>query len=180
MGGAYRPLTPARILDTRQGIGAPTAKIAPAGTLSVKVTGEGGVPATGVTAVVLNATATNPTGTGFFTVYPSGAARPVASNLNFLTGATVPNLVEVPVGADGKVNVYNGSGGTTDAILDVAGWVTTPEAANHSNGLYQALAPGRLLDTRTGSAPRWGPTARSASRSPVRVACRPPVPRPWS
>ena len=164
VGGAYRPVTPVRILDTREGLGAPTAKIPALGSVTVQVAGRGGVPASGATAVVLNTTATNSTATGFFTVFPSGTTRPLASNLNFGAGASVPNLVEVPVGADGKVTVYNGSGGSTDAILDVAGWVTTPQAATDGNGLYQALAPGRLLDTRNGTGSPLAPTARSRCR----------------
>jgi hypothetical protein len=157
VGGAYRPLTPARILDTREGLGAPKAKIPAVGSISVQVAGQGGVPASGATAVVLNTTATNTTASGFFTVYPSLTTRPLASNLNFLAGESVPNLVEVPLGTDGKVTVYNGSGGSTDAVLDVAGWVTTPQAATDGNGLYQALTPARLLDTRNGSGTPLGP-----------------------
>jgi hypothetical protein len=176
VGGAFRPVTPVRILDTRAGLGAPTAKIPPAGAINVQVAGQGGVPAMNAaippTAVVLNVTATNPTGSGFFTVYPSGAPRPLASNLNFLAGTSVPNLVEVPLGPDGKVTVYNGSGGSTDAIFDVAGWVTTPQAATDGNGLYQPLPPGRLRDTRLGA----GTPLAADTTLPVQVAGQGGVP----
>jgi len=67
----------------------------------------GGVPATGVSAVVLNVTVTQPTTGSFLTVYPSGTTRPLASSLNFVAAQTVPNLVVAKVGADGKVGVYN-------------------------------------------------------------------------
>jgi hypothetical protein len=160
-GGAHRLVTPARILDTRTGLGAPAAKLAPSTELRVAVAGRGGVPAGGASAVVLNLTATNPGAGGYFTLYPGGAARPLASNLNFGPGATVANLVEVPLGADGSVALYNGSGGTSDAVIDVAGWVTTPDAAIDGNGLYAPLAPARLLDTRAGAGP-LGPGATRA------------------
>ena len=39
------------------------------------------------------------------------AGLPLASNLNFVAGQTIPNLVVAPVGADGKVDFYNGSSG---------------------------------------------------------------------
>ena len=50
------------------------------------MTGRGGLPATGVGAVVLNVTATGPTAQGYLTVYPTGGTRPTASNLNFMPG----------------------------------------------------------------------------------------------
>ena len=63
-GGSGHGLVPARILDTRTGIGAPAApSSAPAPTLELQVTGRGGVPATGVSAVVLNVTVTEPAAT---------------------------------------------------------------------------------------------------------------------
>ena len=80
-----------------------------------------GVPASGVSAVVLNVTVTQPTAAGHITVYPDGTSRPLAANLNFVAGQTVPNLVVAPVGADGKVDLYNGSAGTVQLIADVSG-----------------------------------------------------------
>jgi hypothetical protein len=84
----------------------------------------GGVPSTGVSAVVLNVTITDPSAGSYLTVYPSGSAVPTASNLNFSPGQTVPNLVVVKVGSGGMVNVYNAAG-ATDVIFDVAGWYST-------------------------------------------------------
>src|SRR5439155_327247 len=72
-------------------------------TLALQVAGSGGVPAAGASAVVLNVTAVTPSGSGFLTVYPSGTPRPNTSNLNWVPGKTVPNLVETPIGPDGKV-----------------------------------------------------------------------------
>jgi len=80
------------------------------------------VPATGVTAVALTVTVTQASAAGFITVYGSGGKRPLASNLNFLPGQNVPNLVIVPVGADGKVALYNGSPGSVHLVADVAGY----------------------------------------------------------
>ena len=93
------------------------------GSISVPVTGQGGIPATGVAAVVLTITAAQPTTAGYITVWPSGTARQSTSNLNFLAGQNIPNLVVVPVGADGKIRLYNGSGGTVHLIADVSGYI---------------------------------------------------------
>ena len=38
------------------------------------------------TAVVLNVTVVNPTAAGFMTVYPAGAAMPLASNIDYVGG----------------------------------------------------------------------------------------------
>jgi hypothetical protein len=97
-----------------------------------------------VTAVVLNLTAVTPTQPGFLTAWPAGSARPLASNLNFLPGDTVPNLVVAKLGTAGKVALFN-SAGATDLVADVEGWFPT------TSGLT-ALVPARLLDTRAGQA----------------------------
>ena len=93
------------------------------GTVGVQVTGQGGVPLSGVSAVVLNVTAVSPAKAGYVTVWPSGIPRTGTSNLNFRAGQTIPNTVVVPVGADGKIQLYNGSPGTVHLIADVAGYI---------------------------------------------------------
>jgi hypothetical protein len=128
----------------------PVASLGPASTLDVQIAGQGGIPASGVSAVVLNVTVTNTTASGYLVVYARGVARPLASNLNWTAGQTVPNLVEVPVPPDGKVTVFN-SQGSTDVIFDVAGYVSTADLSSGSAGLFNPLVPARLLDTRTGT-----------------------------
>ncbi|OFE18342.1 hypothetical protein BA895_11935 [Humibacillus sp. DSM 29435] len=146
--GGFLPLSPSRLLDTRSGVGAAKAAVAPGGTVHLQVTGRGGVPASGVSAVVLNVTATAPTASGYVTAYGEGATRPTVSNLNFVKAQTVANLVIVPVGAGGKVALYNGSRGTAHLIADVSGYaiVNSPMVA----GALGPLSPSRLLDTRIG------------------------------
>ena len=142
--GGFLPLVPARVLDTRTGNGAPAAKLGPARTLNMQATGQGGVPLSGVSAVVINVTATNPSAAGYLTIYPAGAATPLASNLNFTAGETVPNRVIVGVGTGGQVSIFNGFG-STDVIADVSGYFTDASATGQ---LFRPLAPFRLLDTR--------------------------------
>jgi hypothetical protein len=141
-GSRYAPVVPARILDTRFDPGA--QPIGPDSTLELQVTGQGGIPATGVSAVVLNVTVTQPTAPSYLTAWPSGASRPLAANLNYLPGQTVPNLVVVKVGELGKISLYNAAG-TTHVVADVAGWF--PEGF-FSGGSYTSLVPARILDTR--------------------------------
>ena len=143
--GRFTPLTPARILDTRVGIGGISVPIGPAATVQVQVTGQGGIPASSVSAVAMNVTATQPSVESYVTLYPTGSPQPNASNLNVTPGETVPNLVVVKVGTGGKVSVFN-SAGTTQLIFDVAGYYSDAGVGNA--GRYQPLVPARIVDTR--------------------------------
>ena len=144
----YVPVTPARILDTRIGMGAPNAPLATDGTIDLTVTGVAGVPASNVSAVVLNVTATDMVGPEtFLTVFPTGSPRPDASTLNLTEGRTVPNLVVALVGAGGKVSIYNHVGSVA-VIADVQGWYA---ASGSIGGRYTPVSPARLLDTRNGT-----------------------------
>lgn len=153
-------LTPARILDTRQinQVGYDGPKPGAGDTIDFQVTGEGGVPATGnIMAVVMTVTATEPTGTGYVTVYPTGEDRPLVSNLNSRPEPSapegeqaVPNLVTVPLGAGGQVSIYTQAG--TDLIADVAGFYE--EVTTSAEGrLVPVGDPVRVLDTRPESGP---------------------------
>lgn len=144
----FVPLTPARLLDTRVGTGGNISALASNTLTELKVAGLGGVPATGATAVVLNVTVDLPATSGFITAWPSGEEQPTVSNLNFITGQTVPNLVTVKIGANGRVNLYN-SEGFTSVIADVVGYYTDTRPAG--GGLFTAVTPGRVLDTRNGT-----------------------------
>ncbi|MFB6517506.1 hypothetical protein [Streptomyces sp. NPDC056401] len=153
-GSEFTPYNPTRLLDTRDGTGAPqAAKVAPYGSARVKVGGYGKIPA-GVTAVALNVTVTNTNSGGHVTAFASGTTRPTTSNLNYEPGQTVPNLAIVPVGADGYVELYNGGWESVDLIADVTGYFTRSAASG-----YTAIDPARHVDTRTGLGVRKGQIA---------------------
>ncbi|BBA96109.1 putative cell wall binding repeat 2-containing protein [Actinacidiphila reveromycinica] len=160
-GATYYPVGPARVLDTRSKIGVTTTTPVKAnGTVALKVAGAGGVPASGATAVVLNVTATGEQAAGHLIAYPGGTTRPDSSNLNWIAGKSVPNLVIVPVGADGTVDLYNASSGTTHFVADVFGYYR----ADAGGALFHPAAPVRLLDTRTGTgAPSIGKLSSTGS-----------------
>ncbi|MET3806636.1 hypothetical protein ABIB25_003652 [Nakamurella sp. UYEF19] len=160
--GTFHSLAPARVLDTRNNIGV-SGKVAAQGTIGVQATGRGGVPTSGVSAVVLNVTVTAPTASGSITAYPTGTSRPFASNLNFVAGQTVPNLVIVPVGSGGKIELINSSAGQTHLIADVQGYFLA--GSTPSTGVFRALAPSRILDTRSGQ----GGSHRAAAGGETRI-----------
>lgn len=134
------PVTPTRILDTRIGLGSAASPVRPGSSIAVRVLGEGGVPVSGVEAVAINVTVTEPTAPSFVTVWPTGSPRPETSSLNMLPGQTTPNLVISKVGADGAISMYNAFG-STHLVADVVGWSGT-------SGHLRALQPDRVLDTR--------------------------------
>ncbi|GGQ66826.1 hypothetical protein [Kitasatospora griseola] len=145
----FVPLDPARLLDTRDGTGAPKARVGAGQSVGLRVAGVKGVPADGVTAVVMNLTAASPTATGWITVHADGRPLPATSNLNFTAGRTVANLVTVPV-VNGKVDLRN-SAGTVDLIADVAGYYSATGTST-----FSPATPQRLLDTRDGTGARQG------------------------
>ena len=146
--GRFTPLTPARILDTRDGTGGISGPVGPGATADVQITGRGGIPTGDVAAVAMTVTVTQPSSAGYVTVWPSGAARPLTSNLNFNPGESPSNLVVVKVGSNGKVGVFNSSG-KSYVVIDVAGWYSGTGTGN--SGRFQPLVPARILDTRTGT-----------------------------
>jgi hypothetical protein len=149
----YSALTPTfRVCDTRPagpGIaanpcntGAGSGPIGQLSTRVITVAGVGGVPSSGVTAVVVNLTAISPSNNTFLTVYPDGVSRPGTSNLNPAAGATVANLVEVAV-AGGKIDLFNDVG-VINVAVDIEGYV-----ASSSTALFTpATSPLRICDTR--------------------------------
>ena len=176
-GGGFHSMSPVRILDTRFGIGIgngpiragdgrinepnPLIRIDEATNHELKVTGIAGIPEAGVSAVLLNVTASQPTDAGYVSLFPkpprwgnlyddqaSYTTLPSTSNLNLLPYVDVPNMVVAPVGAGGKIRIFNWSG-STHLIADVAGWIDSSGTMNGGGG-FTGVAPTRLVDTRTG------------------------------
>jgi len=141
--GKMLPLTPSRVLDTRSGVGAPKARVRGGKPFSLQVLGEGGVPTSGVDAVVLNLLSVRPTQNGYVTAWPTGGNRPNTASLSYRAGRTIPNLAICKVGPDGKINV-EANAGLVDLVADVVGCFSDAGAQ------LSPIPPRRLLDTRTG------------------------------
>ncbi len=153
----YVPDGPARIMDTRNGTGVAKGPVGAGSSVSLQVAGVSGVPASGVTAVVMNVTVTGATAAGYLTVYPDGQPRPGTSSLNFVRGETIPNLVVVPV-VDGKVDFYN-SAGTVNVIADLTGYYSVGGSS------FTSAGPTRIMDTRDGTGGIHAPVSAGTSVS---------------
>ena len=153
-GSAFHPVVPSRVLDSRGPNGGWNAALAAGTPKNLKVTGLGGpseVPQT-ASAVIMNVTATASTLGSFVSVWPAGLAKPVASNLNFAAGQTIPNLVTVKIGTGGNVS-FGTALGSVHLIADVVGYFDDGTAAGD---LFTGVTPERILDTR-------GPTGTGAA-----------------
>jgi len=116
-GARFHPVSPGRALDTRGGSG----PVAGDTWVDALVTGPAlGVDA-GAAAVVANITVTGATAPAFITVWPTGAARPLASIQNTVAGTTRANQATVKVGAGDAISIYN-STGSVHVIADVVGY----------------------------------------------------------
>jgi hypothetical protein len=142
----YTPIAnPQRVLDTRNGIGAPVVRARSGVELGFAVVGAAGVPAT-ATAVVLNVTTTRAASAGFTTTYPCGTTSPATSSLNFRAASDVANLVIARIGTGGRVCTQSST--TVDLIADISGYFEGTAA-------YVPLAaPARVKDTRADGALR--------------------------
>ncbi len=121
-GGAVTAIEPQRSVDSRSGIGTAPWALGHGETRHFTIAGRAGVPAN-ATAVIVNITSVGSSGGGYFTAYPTGAAQPNVSNLNFGAQQTVPNLAMLDLGDGGKISLFNAQG-NAHVIVDVMGYVT--------------------------------------------------------
>jgi hypothetical protein len=130
---SFVAISPDRILDTRSADPIGATDLGGGGEpYELQVTG--GVIPSSATAAALNITVvdgrTNDFG-GFVTVYPCGP-RPDVSNLNFVSGQTVPNSVVAPLSADGSVCLY--VYGLADLLVDISGYYDTTATNSGAQG----------------------------------------------
>ena len=141
-GQGFTPVAPVRILDTRTGNGTVNGKLTNGGMVELQVIGRGAVPAGALTAV-LNITVTEPDAAGWVAVYRCDVARPFVSNLNFVQGLTVANLVYAQLDANGRTCIYASAG--THVVADVSGYLS-----QSAGTALTTVVPTRILDTRSG------------------------------
>ena len=168
-GARLIPVTPSRILDTRDGTGRPSAgALQQKETMDLQIRGVNGVnpPMPGVvpnspavTGVLLNVVGitTDPGATAtHLSVFPNALPAgqdPTTSNVNLAAGVIKANLVFVPVGDDGKVRIFNNQG-QTQVVADVVGYMQSGAAEPTREGRVVPLSsPYRTFDTRR---PEWG------------------------
>ena len=146
----FYPLTPCRVVDTRNANGNLGGPFLTGGVeRDFPVTQSSCIPQdANIKAYSFNFTAVpHPTGNemAYLTVWPAGQTKPVVSTLNNLTATIVANAAIVPAGTAGSIAVYPSN--DTDLVVDVNGYFAAPGTGGLS--LY-STAPCRVLDTRQG------------------------------
>jgi hypothetical protein len=145
-GGQFQAIAPARYLETRAG--QPTfdgqaqggGSIAAGTTLTLQVSGRGGVP-TGASSATFNMTAITPSGPGWVTAYPCDQTRPLASSLNYAGSDVRGNLATIKLSPAGQVCLY--SEATTHLVVDITGYQPGTTSST-------AILPLRMAETRSG------------------------------
>ncbi len=164
--GLYNPVAPSRLVDTRCSETSPPGYITSSYCASlpstnsnlttlgtgqienVTVTGVAGIPSSGVSAVVLNLTAIEPTHSGYLTIFPTGATKAVVSAVDFNAGETIANSVMAKVGSNGQISVYNFLGNVNFA-LDVSGYYTNGSSSSQTGLLFNSVNPENLPSANT-------------------------------
>ena len=164
-GLGFYPVTPCRVVDTRNGNGTFGGPIMAAGSTRVFPIPASAcaIPSTAL-AYSLNITVVPPAPLTYLTVWPTGEAQPYVSTLNSFNGAVVANAAIVPAGTSGEISVYVSD--SAQVIIDINGYFTTPDA----NALaFYPLTPCRIADTRAGQgfSGSFGPPQMAANTSRV-------------
>jgi hypothetical protein len=159
---AFYPVTPCRVVDTRDAAGAlggPTMAANSSRDFPVQ-SGGCNIPSD-AKAYSFNVTSVPHGPLGYLTMWPTGATQPLASTLNAPTGTVTANAALVPAGTKGAISVF--VTGTTDLVLDINGYFADPSA----NGLsLYMLDPCRVIDTRNGSGAIKGTFGINVGASP--------------
>jgi hypothetical protein len=138
--GRYTPVAPARLLDSRQGLGTP-ARLAAGQIVELPVVGVAGIP-NSASAVALNVTGVAPSADSYITVFPCGELPPTSS-LNPAAGKVTPNMVMAQVSPNGTVCFFAST--DIDLLVDVVGY-----ASGAVSNKFTPSAPFRFTDTRDG------------------------------
>jgi hypothetical protein len=137
---AFTPVTPTRLVDTRNGVGA-AGRVAPGRQVVVQVADGVRVPVD-ATAAVVNVAAVNPSAAGYVTVYPCSDGLPDTSTLNYVAGQTVANTTIAALSPPGQLCAWTFA--ETDILVDITGWLS-PSGASR----LTPIGPTRVVDTRS-------------------------------
>jgi uncharacterized repeat protein (TIGR03803 family) len=134
----FVPVTPCRLLDTRQAGGPIPGNT----TESFYLPGGACNIPTSAAVYSLNVTVSPRGPLGYLTIWPQGEIQPFVSTMNSADGRVKANAVIVP-GSNNEVSVYVTD--MTDLILDVDGYF---QSAGSGSLQFYPLTPCRVVDTR--------------------------------
>lgn len=150
----FYPLTPCRVLDTRNAAGTfggpsitgNTSRSFPIQSSSCNVPSS-------AAAYSFNTTVVPQTVLSYLTAWPTGQPQPNVSTLNSFNGTILANAAIVPAGTGGAVTFF--ASNTTDLVVDINGYFAPPGTGGLN---FYPVTPCRLVDTRNATGPLGGPT----------------------
>ncbi|WP_228518143.1 beta strand repeat-containing protein [Curtobacterium sp. VKM Ac-1376] len=144
--GGFVAMSPARVLDSRDGTGAAVGQIPAGSQRTIQATGSNGIPA-GAAAVAVNIIVINREAkAGYVRPTPTGDTRSTGVlNYNSTEGLSTAMNAQVALSADGKLSIDTAAdGGKIDLVVDIQGYFLQ---SNPGGGFTPQS--GRLVDTRT-------------------------------
>jgi len=148
-GETYVPLTQADIVDTRSGLGAPKVQIPAGGSLTVQVSGNGGIPSDAAGAALFIGAA-NASQAGYVSAYPAGGTPSSLSIISYSPNRTIHDLYFGALSSTGQLTLVNRGPVPADLMVGVQGYLVSPAAGEAGNG-YQDVPESRIVDTRYGT-----------------------------
>jgi hypothetical protein len=139
--GAFQAIPFQRAFDTR-----PSNPLAPGSVTAMPIAGHGGVPATGVAAVLANLTVLSPARAGSVSTWASDASWDGSASASFTAGRTEQDVLSVALGSDGTAMIRNNTGAPLQVVLDLIGYYLNGTPTGY--GTYQPITPSRVFDTR--------------------------------
>src|SRR6266568_1767617 len=124
-GDTYGDAPWVKIVDTVNGVGTTQAPIPAGGTITLQVSGQGGI-ALGPDTAVLQFSASNASQSGFLTTYAAGATDPGVSALFYDSSMIYRDLIYVPLSSDGKIKVTNHGAAPVGLVLYTRGYFMPP------------------------------------------------------
>ena len=154
----FNPMTPQRLIDTRNGIGGLTAPVGGGCVLRIDTAPVVEIPPA-ANALSLTVTSVDNPQRGFVTVYPCGGPRPGTSNINTRIGVAAANNVIAALDSTRAVCIYAST--ATHLVVDLFGWYG-------ATGMdYTDIAPVRARSTTRPGGPRpAGTTGRVRANTP--------------
>ncbi len=130
--GAFTPLTPGRVYDSRLATYSPNGALGSGQNRTISVANSYDTNGTlvttnfvpiGATAVFANVTVVGTTGDGWLAINPGGTTAVSASSINWsASGQILANGISLKLNATRQITVVNGSPGSTNFIIDILGY----------------------------------------------------------
>lgn len=130
--GAFHPIAPGRVYDSRRAAPAPgvistgsnrTISVADRRNVDTGAVVQTGLVPVGATAVAANVTIVSRTGAGYLVVNPGGRTTADASTINWTApGQVLANGVIVTLGSNRDLTIVAGGNGSTHFLIDVTGY----------------------------------------------------------